>query len=54
MIEIWIDFMRLAAAVGIAFGAGRLISKPILAVLLAKKGFEWAEELYQSKEERTA
>lgn len=25
--EIWIDFARLAAAVGIAFGAGRLISK---------------------------
>lgn len=71
--KIRIDFLRLAAAVGIAFGvsvlsktapacagilqgtiAAAAVINEIIAVLLAKKGFEWAGELYQAKEGKTA
>lgn len=34
--------------------AAAAVINEIIAVLLAKKGFEWAGELYQSKEEKTA
>ena len=34
--------------------AAAAVINEIIAVLLAKKGFEWAGELYRSKEEKTA